>query len=225
MSNSPIEFARTERLEISVPHGHLEARLEEPEGETIGGALLCHPHPQYGGNMNTKALYHLTRSFNKFGWITLRFNFRGVGASTGFYNGGEGERADARAALTELGEEIDLSEGSLVCGGFSFGAAVGLRVGYESGTVDGLVGIGVPVSLAEFGYLRQDSRPLLIIQGSEDSFGSPEAVGDVLNADRDNVDFHVLNGSEHLFSGYFDELREAVGDFFESGSGSVLIPS
>ncbi len=215
MTTHPVEFSRTEPLEISVPHGHLEARYEEPEGTTRGAALLCHPHPQYGGNMNTKALYHLTRAFNEEGFATLRFNFRGIGASTGTYDGGEGERDDARAALDELRNQIDELDGPLICGGFSFGAAIGLRIGFESEDVDGLVGIGVPVTLADFDYIREDVRPLLVVQGEKDSFGPPDEVYEVLETDRKNVSFHVIEGSEHLFMGHFDELRQTVEPFTE----------
>lgn len=216
MTTQPVKFSRTERLEISVPHGHLEARYEQPEGSTNGVALLCHPHPQYGGNMNTKALYHLTRAFNEEGFATLRFNFRGIGSSTGTYDGGEGERDDARAALAELRSQVDELDGPLICGGFSFGAAVGLRVGYENENVDVLVGIGVPVTLADFEYLREDDRPLLVIQGENDSFGPPEEVREVLDTDRSNVSFRVIEDAEHLFTGHFEELREVVINFLDS---------
>lgn len=219
----PVGFRNTQRLEISVPHGHLEARFEVPEDDGAGAALLCHPHPQYGGNMNTKALYHLTRTLNELGFSTLRFNFRGVGASTGSYDGGEGERDDARTALSTLKDRVSLDEGSLLCGGFSFGSAVGLRVGTEDDEVDGLIGIGLPVDLADFGYLGGDARPFLAVQGEHDQFGSPDRVRDVLNLDRGNVALHVIEGSEHLFTGYFEELREAVRAFFSSGPGGLLI--
>lgn len=222
-TGSPVEFRHTERLEVPVPHGQLEARFEVPADGDAGGALLCHPHPQYGGNMNTKALYHLTRALNEHGFSTLRFNFRGVGASTGSYDGGEGEREDARAALETLKERARGGGGSLLCGGFSFGSAVGLRVGTEDPDVDGLIGLGLPVDLANFDYLRGDDRPLLVVQGEHDSFGSPGQVRNVLEVNRGNVVLRVIEGSEHLFTGYFEELREAVRAFFEEGPGRALV--
>lgn len=222
-ADAPLDFLRTERLEIEVPHGHLEARLEVPDSSGTGAALLCHPHPQYGGNMNTKALYHLTRTLNEFGFSTLRFNFRGVGASTGTYDGGDGERDDARTALEVLKQRVELGEGSLLCGGFSFGSAIGLRIGTEDEEVEGLVGIGLPVDLAGFDYLEANERPLLVVQGEHDQFGSPDRVREVLDLERDTVSLRIIEGSEHLFTGHFEELREAVRDFFSSGPGRVLL--
>lgn len=223
--DSPVDFRHTERLEVSVPHGHLEARFEVPEVNHGGAALLCHPHPQYGGNMNTKALYHLTRILNELGFSTLRFNFRGVGASTGSYDGGEGEREDARAALEVLKDRPETGGGTLLSGGFSFGSAIGLRVGAGDEDVDGLVGIGLPVDLADFDYLSGVDRPLLVVQGEHDQFGSPEKVRAVLDTVRGPVSLHVIEGSEHLFTGHFEELRGAVRRFFEEGPGRVFLAS
>jgi alpha/beta superfamily hydrolase len=171
--------------------------------------------------MHTKALYHLTRTLNALGFSTLRFNFRGVGTSTGEYDGGQGEKEDARRALSALKSRLD--GGSLLVGGFSFGAAIGLNVGSDDSEVNGLVGIGLPLSLVDFTYLNSEERPLLIVQGTEDQFGSPDLLKSTINLERTNVRCQFIQGSPHLFTGYFEDLRAAVREFYEGGPGQKLI--
>lgn len=214
MERSPVDLEYTEGLTIPVDHGQLEAKFERPSGNIRASALLCHPHPEYGGNMHTKALYHLARAFNESGVETLRFNFRGVGSSTGEFDGGDGEKDDVRAALKVLREKQN--NDFLIMAGFSFGTAVGFQVGVEESDVDAMLGIGLPVSLEDFDYLVHYSCPLLIVQGSLDEFGSPEAVKDVLGTNRDNVTLTVIDGAEHLFHNYFEELKTAVKYFLNS---------
>lgn len=170
--------------------------------------------------MHTKALYHLTRSLNLEGFGTLRFNFRGVGTSTGNFDGGEGEKLDAKSALATLKEKQDVE--TLLVGGFSFGAAIGMKVGFDDEQTDGLVGIGVPVSLADFEYLNGMDRRILIVQGENDQFGSPEELERQIETDRDSVYLRVVEGAGHLFDGKYEELRKAIEDFFEEGPGQNL---
>lgn len=223
MADSSRNFAETENFEISVPHGHLEARFERPSESLLGGALLCHPHPQHGGTMHTKALYHLTRTLNEVGFATLRFNFRGVGTSTGTFDEGEGEKADARAALETLNDRVE--SGTILMGGFSFGAVVGLRVGLEDQGVDGLIALGLPVSLSDVKFLAGKERPLLIVQGELDQFGPPEQVRQLVDTESSGTTLKVVPGAKHLFSDQYEKLRQVVRDYFTNGPGASLIAS
>jgi len=112
--------AGVERLALAGPAGALEAVLETPAGEARGLALLCHPHPLHGGTMDNKVVQTLARALRGCGWRTLRFNYRGVGASQGDWDGGRGEVDDALAAIAAL----RLPGQPLVLGGFSFGGYV-----------------------------------------------------------------------------------------------------
>jgi len=146
-------------VRIPVAHGHLEALLKEPEGVPNGVAVVCHPHPLHGGTMHTKAVYRAAQALNEAGLVALRFNFRGVGASTGSYEEGIGEMDDVVAALEWLtGEYPDLP---LIVGGFSFGSKVALSVGVADDRVDGLVGLGLPVKNLDydFGFLADARKP------------------------------------------------------------------
>lgn len=106
------------------PAGKLEALLNEGSPTARYAALVCHPHPVYGGRLHNKVVFHLMKALNNFGFPVLRFNFRGAGLSEGEHDRGTGEVEDVRTALAWLEKEFQLP---VVFAGFSFGAAVGLR--------------------------------------------------------------------------------------------------
>ena len=127
---------------IPAPHGHLEAALREPSGTATAAALVCHPHPQYGGTMHTKAVFRAAQALNEAGCIALRFNFRGVGTSTGSWDEGRGETDDARVAMDFLAEHAPGLP--LVSGGFSFGSRIALRIGIPDERVSRMIALGAP---------------------------------------------------------------------------------
>ncbi len=143
---------RHRNVMIDGPIGRLEALLWAPADATPPmAAVVCHPHPLFGGTMHNKVVYHVAKTLHRYGLAVLRFNFRGVGLSEGAYDHGRGETADARAALDYLGTEFPGA--ALLAAGFSFGAAVGLRVGCEDSRVSELIGMGFPVNDLEASYL------------------------------------------------------------------------
>lgn len=211
-------------MRIPVSHGHLEALLKEPEGAPRGAAVMCHPHPLFGGTMHTKAVYRAAQALNDAGLAALRFNFRGVGASTGSYEEGVGEQDDVRAALDWLEEGYPGLP--IIAGGFSFGSMVGLSVGAEDEGVVGLVGLGLPVDRGEhydFGFLATAGKPVLVVQGENDEFGSGERVAAVISGLGSHVTLVRVPGSDHYFTDRLDELRSAVRGYFESGPGARLL--
>ena len=210
-------------MRIPVAHGHLEALLKEPEDEPHGAAVVCHPHPLHGGTMHTKAVYRAAQALNEAGLVALRFNFRGVGASTGSYEEGIGEQGDVAAALDWLFERYPSLP--IVCGGFSFGSMVGLTVGVRDDRVDGLLGLGLPIENLgyDFSYLGETSKPVLVVQGENDEFGSGAAVAEALAPLGSHVTLVRVPDSDHYFTGRLDALREAVRGYFLSGPGSKLL--
>ena len=202
---------------IPAPHGHLEARLREPDDEARAAAVVCHPHPQHGGTMHTKAVFRAAQALNEVGILALRFNFRGVGTSTGRWDEGVGEQDDVRAALDWLAEEVgDLP---LIAAGFSFGSMVGLRVGAHDPRVRALVGMGLPVDHYDYSFLAEAEKPTLVIQGEDDEFGAGDRVRPVVESLGDHVGLVVVPGSGHFFHGHFDELKSAIREFFTTGAG------
>src|SRR5258706_6502940 len=132
-------------LFIPGPAGRLEALLNEGAANATHAAIVCHPHPLYGGTMHNKVVYHAAKALNGFGWPVLRFNFRGAGLSHGEHDEGRGEADDVRAALQWVRRELRLP---IAFAGFSFGAAVGLRVVCAEEDVVAIIALGAPVSVA-----------------------------------------------------------------------------
>ena len=121
------------------PAGRLEALLNEGQPDAPYAALVCHPHPMYGGTMHNKVVYHAMKTLQEHGLPVLRFNFRGAGLSEGEHDRGHGETEDVRAALAWLGR---VYAKPILFAGFSFGASVGLHACCGDARVHGLVGLG-----------------------------------------------------------------------------------
>jgi alpha/beta superfamily hydrolase len=173
--------------------------------------------------MHTKAVYRAAQGLLEAGLVTLRFNFRGVGASTGTHDEGIGEQDDLRNALDWL--EARYPSLPMVVGGFSFGSMVGLSVGIEDPRAVALFGLGLPVERAEydFSYLADSDKPLLVVQGEGDEFGSGAAVAELVAPLGSRVTLVRIAGSDHFFTGRLGELRRAVRGYYESGPGSRLL--
>ena len=208
-------------MRIPAPHGHLEAHLRPASLPPRGAAVLCHPHPLHGGTMHTKAVFRSAQALSDAGFHVLRFNFRGVGHSTGSYDHGQGEMDDVRAALDWM--EAEYPELPLLVGGFSFGSVVGLRTGLADPRVRAFLALGLPVRTFELGDLRKakvsEARPLLLVQGEDDEFGNgaeAEAFARHLGSGATVI---RVPGADHFFHDHFDELRAAITDFFTEGPG------
>lgn len=211
-------------MKIPVDHGHLEAILKEPGSVVRGAAVVCHPHPLHGGTMHTKALYRAAQGLNEAGLIVLRFNFRGVGTSTGSFDDGVGEQDDVRAAIDWLVDEHPHLP--LVVGGFSFGSVVALGVAATDDRVSAMLGLGLPVDLDDrydYGFLAESPKPVLVVQGEHDEFGSARALKETLAPLGSHITVVPVLGTDHYFEGRLDELREAVRGYFESGPGSRVL--
>jgi alpha/beta superfamily hydrolase len=199
-------------IDIAGPAGRLEALLEEVPAPRFA-ALVCHPHPRYGGTMHNHATYRLARAVRAAGGASLRLNFRGVGRSAGAYDHGRGEVEDAAAALALLAERWPALP-RLACG-FSFGAHAAVAAGLRDPGVAGLLLAGlvvvkrddVPRDLAA---LRATPRPVAVVQAEQDEFGAPQAVRDALAGSAGERLLLPVAGASHLFDGRLDELQAAA---------------
>lgn len=172
--------------------------------------------------MHTKAVFRAAQALSESGFHVLRFNFRGVGTSTGEWGEGVGERDDVRAALDWMEE----SHPGLpfLLGGFSFGSMVGLRVGVEDARVQALLGLGLAVRKWDFSFLEELEKPLLVVQGEEDEFGpGPEIERALVNVGP-MLRLRRVDGSDHYFHDHFDELQGLIKEYFGSGPGAEPFP-
>lgn len=203
--------AAPERLSIAGPAGSLEALIETPADSTRRCfGVVCHPHPLFGGAMTNKVVHSVARCWQELGVPTLRFNFRGVGASQGHYDEGRGETDDALAVI-EYGRRRWPGAAAWLAG-FSFGAYVALRVA-ERTRLALLVTVAPPVGRWEFGDLGAPDCPWLIVQGDRDELVDVNAVRDWAATRRPEPQVAIVAGAEHFFHGRLHELRELVRAF------------
>lgn len=195
------------------PAGRLEASLwttKHAAGELA--AVVCHPHPLYGGTMHNKVVFRVARSLHRLGLPVLRFNFRGAGLSEGEHDGGRGEADDVRSALNFLAEEFPGCE--IVLPGFSFGAWVGLRVGCADPRVTELIGLGLPVNSSDLSYLRECPKPKLFLHGSRDQHGDAEKVRRMVKESPEPKRLVMIEGADHFFAGKLERVAEAIEAWF-----------
>lgn len=201
------------QLDLRGPAGRLEALYEAPAVPRFA-AIVCHPHPLYGGTMNNHATYRIARAVRAQGGASLRFNFRGVGRSAGAHDGGRGEAQDASAGLAWLRERHpDLPQ--LACG-FSFGSWMALEAGCPAPAVRGVLCAGLALKLRDVAgpVARQCEKPVAVVQAEHDEFGAPEEVGRALDGSSGARRLSVVKAATHLFTedlpGLEREAAEAV---------------
>ncbi len=194
---------------LSGPAGRLEAMLwTTPNPDPVMAAVVCHPHPLYGGTMHNKVVFRAAKTLHGRGVPVLRFNFRGAGLSEGQHDRGLGEAEDVRAALDFL--EKEFPRRPLLLAGFSFGAWVGLRVGCADARVTELVGLGIPVNDSDLSYLRACAKPKLFLQGERDQFGSAARVEALFAELLEPKELVFVSAADHFFTGKLDEMAAAL---------------
>jgi len=201
--------ARAERLAIQGPSGPLEAIIEDPEREDTRYGLLCHPHPLHGGTMENKVVTTAAKALREVGMPTLRFNFRGVGNSTGVYDEGRGETADAEAVAAWCAARWPGRQPVIV--GFSFGAYVALRLAQRI-RASRLITIAPPVTTFDFSGQPPPRCPWFIVQGDADEIVDPIAVAAFVERLNPRPHMTIMPGAGHFFHGRLIELRGAVLD-------------
>jgi len=202
-------------LFLTGPVGRLEALLNVGSPAATHAAVVCHPHPLYGGTLHNKVVFHTMKALNSFGFPVLRFNFRGTGLSEGEHASGIGEVDDVRAALGWLEHEFTLP---VVFAGFSFGAAVGLHAAYDDDRVRALIALGLPTLEVEgrvydFEFLRSCSKPKLFVSGSRDQFGPAGKVEALVHTFADPKKLVRIEAGDHFFEGRLKELRAAIEEW------------
>ena len=204
-------------LFLNGPAGRLEALLNAGAESATHAAVVCHPHPLFGGTLHNKVVFHTMKALNSFGFPVLRFNFRGTGLSEGEHDHGVGEIDDVRTALDWMDAEFQLP---LVFAGFSFGAAVGMRAACADARVRAAIGVGTPVApvaaateeprVYTFEFLHDCSKPKLFVSGARDQFGPRAKLEELVASLPEPKKLVVIEGADHFFEGRLRELRETI---------------
>ena len=178
--------------------------------------VVCHPHPEYGGNMHNNIVTGITHTLSKQGFITLRFNFRGVGDSEGSYGGGVEEIKDVTGVIDFLSGVDHLETNGIFLVGYSFGAMVGLQVAAEDNRITGWVGISPPVAMYDFSYLKESSKPKLLLFGDSDFACPKEGIEKLFNSLLEPKSMSIIPGADHFFWGKEETIAEHVLNFLNT---------
>ncbi len=194
------------------PAGRLEALLNRGAENATHAALVCHPHPLFGGTLHNKVVFHTMKALNSFGFPVLRFNFRGAGLSQGDHDNGKGEVDDVRGALDWLEREFHLP---MIFAGFSFGAAVGLRATCPDSRVKAVIGVGTPVlpvdnRVYDLDFLQKCTKPKLFVSGENDKYGPRERLERFVGSVPKPKKLVIIENADHFFEGRLRELREVI---------------
>lgn len=207
------------RFDVSIPCGTLtlEGVLEYPAHENglLPAAVICHPHPLYGGNMHNSVVRAMRTAFLEYGAVTLRFNFRGTGASWGTYGEGIDEIQDVLAALDFLQRQERVDSQRLGVAGYSFGSWVGLNAASRDPRPVSLIGISPPLEASDFSFLKHEKRPKLLLVGDKDFVCSVSSFQELVAAIPEPKKGIVLRGHDHFHFGQEDALVREMKSFLE----------
>ena len=208
---SAVEISPSGRFDLPVAHGHLEALLKEPI-QPKRAVIVCHPHPKGGGTMNNNVVYRIGKAMEDQGAVVLRFNFRGVGRSTGEYGEGIAEAEDVRAAVDFIADRYPTLP--LWLAGFSFGARVGMTVGMADPRISRLLAVGLAVRVFDMSYLEgpRAGKPLAVVQAAQDEYGDQAEVEAFVARVPEPHHLWIVNDATHLFPGRLDALESTLNE-------------
>lgn len=170
-------------------------------------AVVCHPHPLYGGSMKNKVVHILSETFNDMGLLSVTFNFRGVGRSKGRFDHGQGETDDLLAVVDFFKERHPGAP--IWLAGFSFGAYVALR-GHVRIGAERLLLVAPPVSMFDFSELPEVAVPWMVVQGGRDEIIAAKDVSMWVHRRQQRPDYRLMADADHFFHGRLNRLRDAV---------------
>ena len=199
------------------PEGRLEGRYYPSKKTNAPLALLLHPHPQHGGTMKNKVVYNLYQVFTKYGFSTLRFNFRGVGRSQGSFDNGLGELSDAATALDWMQSQNPNTSGCWIAG-FSFGAWIGMQLLMRRPEISGFISVSPPANMYDFSFLAPCPSSGLIINGSSDRVAPPEDILSLVEKLHEQkgitITQEIVDGADHFFqNSHMETLLSTVDKY------------
>lgn len=200
------------------PEGRLEGRYHHSSEPNAPLALILHPHPQFGGTMNNKVVYHQFTTFKNRGFSVLRFNFRGVGRSQGDYDQGIGELSDAAAALDWM-QTHNPNAPAVWIAGFSFGAWIGMQLLMRRPEIEGFISIAPPANMYDFSFLAPCPSSGVIIHGTRDMQVPQKDVQKLVEKlqSQKGITIHhkQVEGADHFFEQTIPNLMQAVDGYLD----------
>jgi len=210
---------------INGPEGRLEARYMPAIDPTAPIALILHPEPNFGGNMNNRVSFAMYKLFQARGFSVMRFNFRGVGRSQGNYSGGEGELSDAATALDWIQSQCPGARSCWIAG-FSFGALIGMQLMMRRPEVVGFVSVTLPVHEHDFTFLAPCPSSGLVVHGGADTVVLSEQVTATIEKIPTQkgieIDFREIEDANHFFTHHLEDLTDTIGDFLSTAEPDMV---
>jgi uncharacterized protein len=200
-------------IQVSFRSGDLtlEGLIANPGGGAAA-AVVCHPHPMYGGSMHNNVVDAILVAMWEAGYATLRFNFRGVGSSEGEHDGGPGEVDDAVAAMAYLLAQPGVRKEGAVMAGYSFGAMVAVSAGYERAEIARIVAVALPLAMADARIPDGASKPVLLVSGDHDSYSPVAGLQALVVKIGDSARLEIVAGTDHFFGGGEAELSRVIAE-------------
>jgi alpha/beta superfamily hydrolase len=205
------------KIPTTFPSGEfiLEGIVAIPEGAGhFPAVIVCHPHPLYGGSMDNAVVHSLCETLTKASFVSFKFNFRGVGASQGEFGQGVGEQADVEAAISFVGtlREVDCHRIGLA--GYSAGSGFGFPVGSGDSRIKALAAVSPPLNMFAFDFLKDCSKPKLLVSGSEDNFTPADRFLEFCQSLAEPKQYEIIEGADHFWWEYESLLASKVTAFF-----------
>lgn len=196
------------KISIECGNINLEGLLHENSRQKA--AVICHPHPLYGGNMNNPVVMTISDAFFEKGFTTLRFNFRGTGNSTGMFDEGIGEQTDIKAAISFL-EDGGYQE--IYLAGYSFGARVNAAVVSGGCKVKDHMMVSPPAGFMSFDEIERLPSTGLIVTGNEDDIAPADVIQTCIDRWKINPRYEIINECDHFYSGCLERLKDILTDY------------
>ncbi|RPD37224.1 alpha/beta fold hydrolase [Candidatus Liberibacter solanacearum] len=207
------------------PSGRLEGRYQPSTNPNAPIALILHPHPRFGGSMNDNIVYQLFYLFQKRGFVSLRFNFRGIGRSEGEFDYGDGELSDAAAALDWV-QSLNPESKSCWIAGYSFGAWISMQLLMRRPEVNGFISVSPQPRNYDFSFLAPCPSSGLIINGSDDTVATAsdikELVNKIMNQKGISITHKVIPNANHFFVDKIDELISECTQYLDQSLNKTI---
>ncbi len=211
---------RMKERKVTIPSSagiRLEGLLTVHEASSFsGGVILCHPHPQYGGDMYNPVIAAGAEAASQEGYSTLCFNFRGVGESEGSYGEGIGEQADVQAAIECLDSELRNPDSFIILFGYSFGAWTALPIAVQDQRVKGMIAVAPPLEMYDFGFLQGCKKRKLFIAGSQDVYCPASVLRKWYERLDEPKSLMIIPGADHFFFSHTHALAQPVKEFLRT---------